>query len=72
MGTFKSRLYENNVGLGLSIRKHLLVRRSLLTGATVRPPTPAIDALGVAELEDLLFGMSDLISEYGVASVDAP
>ena len=64
--------YENSVGLGLSIRKHLLVRRGLLAWAMVRPPTPAIDAVGDAELEDLLSGMSDLISEYGVASADAP
>lgn len=53
--------YENSVGLGLSIRKHLLVRRGLLTSAAVRPPTPSIDTLGVDELDDVLAGMSELI-----------
>lgn len=53
--------YENSVGLGLSIRKHLLARRGLISRAAVRPPTPSIDALGLEELEDVLLGMSELI-----------
>lgn len=62
--------YENSVGLGLSIRKHLLVRRGLISTATVRPPTPSIDSLGVDELEDVILGMSELIVAFDSSSVD--
>lgn len=58
--------YENSVGLGLSIRKHILKRRGLLETADVRPPTPSIDAAGNDELEDLTRGMSGVIE--GIAS----
>ena len=57
--------YENSAGLGLSIRKHILMRRGLLETADVRPPSPSIDAEGIAELEDALRGLSKLID--GVA-----
>ena len=60
--------YENSVGLGLSIRKHILKRRGLLATADVRPPTPSIDAAGVEELADLMAGMSGTIE--GLASQD--
>ena len=58
--------YENSVGLGLSIRKHLLLRRGLISSAAVRPPTPSIDDVGVEELEDVIEGMSELIGQVGL------
>ncbi len=64
--------YENTAGLGLSIRKHIMAKRGLLDSAAVRPPTPAIDGLGVAELDDILGGMSAFIkSETERSSVAA-
>ncbi len=58
--------YENSAGLGLSIRKHIMMRRGLLDRAAVRPPTPSIDALGEEELDDILGAMSEFIaSEIG-------
>jgi 4-hydroxy-tetrahydrodipicolinate synthase len=51
--------YENSAGIGLSIRKHIMMRRGLLDAANVRKPTPAIDQESVKELEDLL-GALDL------------
>ncbi len=53
--------YENTAGLGLSIRKHLMTRRGLLDSPAVRPPTPSIDASGIAELEDILAAMQPII-----------
>ena len=46
--------YENSSGISLSIRKHIMAYRGLLTNPSVRPPTPAIDKIGVSELYDLL------------------
>jgi 4-hydroxy-tetrahydrodipicolinate synthase len=51
--------YENSVGIGLSIRKHIMTRRGLLDSPNVRPPTPAIDSESVKELDDLM-GALDL------------
>ena len=53
--------YENSVGLGLSIRKHILKWRGLIDRAAVRPPTPAIDVAGAEELRDLMDGMRAVI-----------
>jgi 4-hydroxy-tetrahydrodipicolinate synthase len=49
--------YENSAGIGLSIRKHIMMRRGLLDTVDVRPPTPAIDAATKKELDDLLESM---------------
>ena len=55
--------YENTAGLGLSIRKHIMARRGLLDSPAVRPPTPAIDALGEDELGDILNAMDPFIQD---------
>ena len=55
--------YENSVGIGLSIRKHLMTKRGLLDGPQVRPPTPAIGQDTVEELEDILNSMDLDLSE---------
>ncbi len=46
--------YENQPGIGLSIRKHAMMKRGLLDNAAVRPPTPAIDDPTRDELYDIL------------------
>ena len=64
--------YENSAGLGLSIRKHIMTRRGMLDSPAVRPPSPEIDDLGAAELDDILRAMSSFIeSEIGQESVAA-
>lgn len=50
--------YENQPGIGLSIRKHVMQRRGLIDSALVRAPGPNIDAETRAELEDLLKAMA--------------
>ncbi len=54
--------YENTVGLGLSIRKHIMARRGMLDSPAVRPPTPSIDVLGLEELDDIMDAMSSAIA----------
>lgn len=49
--------YENQPGVGLSIRKHVLLRRGLLDSAAVRAPGPNIDSATERELDDLLRAM---------------
>ena len=64
--------YENTAGLGLSIRKHIMAMRGLLDSPAVRPPSPAIDEIGVEELQDIMNAMSPVIeSEIGESSVAA-
>ena len=46
--------YENQAGIGLSVRKHIMAKRGLVSTATVRTPTPAIDKPTTDELEDIL------------------
>lgn len=64
--------YENTAGLSLSIRKHIMAKRGILNSPAVRPPTPAIDDLGVAELDDIMSAMSSFIEgEIGSTAVAA-
>ena len=51
--------YENQQGIGLSIRKHIMTRRGFLDSPAVRRPTPTIDDATKAELDDIL-GALDL------------
>ncbi len=64
--------YENTAGLGLSIRKHLMARRGMLDSPAARPPTPVIDDLGIAELDDILRAMAPFIeSEIAETTISA-
>ncbi len=46
--------YEQQPGLGLAVRKYLLMRRGLLASAALRVPAPALSATARAEVEHLL------------------
>ena len=45
--------YEQQPGVGLAVRKHLLMRRGLLTSAAQRKPAAALSATAQAEVEHL-------------------
>ena len=49
--------YENQAGIGLAIRKHIMAKRGLLSDAAVRAPSPAIDGATREELDDILAHM---------------
>ncbi|MCH8235856.1 MAG: dihydrodipicolinate synthase family protein [Chloroflexi bacterium] len=46
--------YENQPGIGLSIRKYAMMKRGLLDNFTTRPPSPMIDKATQEELDDIL------------------
>ena len=46
--------YEQQPGVGLAVRKYLLMRRGLLGSAALRKPAPAFNATTRAEVEHLL------------------
>ncbi|MDA1257516.1 MAG: dihydrodipicolinate synthase family protein [Chloroflexi bacterium] len=46
--------YENQPGIGLSIRKYAMMKRGLLDNFATRPPSPSIDKPTQEELDDIL------------------
>ena len=50
--------YEQQPGVGLAVRKYLLMRRGLLTTATQRMPAAPLSATARAEVEHLLARLS--------------
>ena len=46
--------YEQQPGVGLAVRKYLLMRRGLLASAAMRQPAPVLSAAARAEVEHLL------------------
>ena len=46
--------YEQQPGVGLSVRKYILHRRGLLASAALRAPAAPLTATAVAEVEHLL------------------
>ena len=46
--------YEQQPGAGLAVRKHVLMRRGLLTSAAQRRPGASLSATARAEVEHLL------------------
>jgi len=46
--------YEQQPGVGLVVRKYLLMRRGLLSSAALRKPTAVLTATARAEVEHLL------------------
>jgi 4-hydroxy-tetrahydrodipicolinate synthase len=46
--------YEQQPGLGLAVRKHVLAKRGAIANATQRRPGAALSALAVNEVETLI------------------
>jgi 4-hydroxy-tetrahydrodipicolinate synthase len=46
--------YDHQPGVGLAVRKHVLVRRGVLSTPTMRKPAPAFTAETRAEVDYLL------------------
>lgn len=46
--------YEQQPGIGLAVRKHVLARRGAIASATIRKPGAPLDATAVAEVERLI------------------
>jgi 4-hydroxy-tetrahydrodipicolinate synthase len=59
--------HENQIGLGLALRKETLRRRGVITSARARAPGPSLDADDQAELTHLLDRLERTKSRLGIA-----
>jgi 4-hydroxy-tetrahydrodipicolinate synthase len=57
--------YEQQIGIGLAIRKETLRRRGVLASPTIRAPGPKLDAEDISELEGLLQRLERRLNELG-------
>ncbi|MBT3659223.1 MAG: dihydrodipicolinate synthase family protein [Rhodospirillaceae bacterium] len=57
--------HEQQIGMGLAIRKEILRRRSALVCAAARAPGPSLDADDMAELDGLLGRLKDKLQATG-------
>lgn len=57
--------FEQQPGLGLAIRKHVLAKRGVIAHATQRRPGAALSATGVAEVELLMARLERRLAELG-------
>jgi 4-hydroxy-tetrahydrodipicolinate synthase len=57
--------FEQQPGLGLAIRKHVLAKRGVIAHATQRRPGAALSAAGVAEVELLMGRLERRLAELG-------
>ena len=58
--------HENQVGLGLALRKETLFRRGVIASARTRAPGPSLDADDQAELTHLLDRLERAKARLGV------
>jgi 4-hydroxy-tetrahydrodipicolinate synthase len=57
--------YEQQPGLGLAIRKHILARRGAIASAALRAPGPKLSAADIAEIDLLLRRQEARLKELG-------
>jgi len=57
--------YEQQAGLGLAVRKHLLHRRGAIASAFVRKPGPKLSAPDLADIDRLVRRQDKRLSELG-------
>ena len=59
--------YEQQSGIGLAVRKHLMVQRGAILSATVRRPGPKLSAADIADIERLTSRQTRRLQEIGAA-----
>lgn len=57
--------YEQQPGIGLAIRKHVLARRGVITHDALRRPGPALSAADVADIDRLIARQERRLREIG-------
>jgi 4-hydroxy-tetrahydrodipicolinate synthase len=60
--------YEQQPGIGLAVRKHLMVARGAIASAMVRKPGPKLSATDVADIEQLVRRQAQRLHDLGVNS----
>lgn len=63
--------YEQQPGIGLAVRKHLLARRGAIASDTVRRPGPKLSAADIADIDRLLARQQRRLAGLGVAEPGA-
>ncbi len=59
--------YEQQSGIGLAVRKYLMVQRGAITSAMVRKPGPKLSAADVADIERLVRRQHERLAQLGAA-----
>lgn len=57
--------YEQQAGIGLAVRKHLLAQRGVIASPTVRRPGPKLSAQDLADIERLVRRQTRRLEEIG-------
>ncbi len=57
--------YEQQPGIGLAVRKHLMVERGAIAHATLRRPGPALSPIDLAEIAGLVGRQERRLRELG-------
>ncbi len=57
--------YEQQSGIGLAVRKHLMLQRGVIASATVRKPGPKLSPADVADIDRLVRRQSARLREIG-------
>lgn len=57
--------YEQQAGIGLAVRKHLLAQRGVIASPTVRRPGPKLSAQDLADIERLVRRQTRRLDELG-------
>ena len=59
--------YEQQAGIGLAVRKHLLAQRGVIASAAIRKPGPKLSAADLADLDLLVKRQTRRLAEIGRA-----
>ena len=57
--------YEQQAGIGLAVRKHLLAHRGVIASAAIRKPGPKLSAADLADLDRLVKRQTRRLAEIG-------
>ena len=57
--------YEQQPGIGLAVRKHLLAERGVIASATIRKPGPKLSAQDIADIDRLVKRQTRRLAELG-------
>jgi 4-hydroxy-tetrahydrodipicolinate synthase len=57
--------YEQQAGIGLAVRKHIMAERGVIASATVRKPGPKLSAADVADIAHLTARQSRRLAQLG-------
>ena len=60
--------YEQQTGIGLAVRKHLMLQRGVIASAMVRKPGPKLSPADIADIERLTRRQEKRLREIAVAS----